>query len=118
MLANAMSSSRSGALLHHSVSRCERTSASSPSIRQYDASSPASTPSGTVVSTPARGSSNDVPNAQWPWSSPASSPSYTEPCSCAGLASCVWFICSPVVEPSSVVELVETYMCGTSSGMS
>src|SRR6478609_10257848 len=81
MLASAMSSSRSGARLHHSESRCEWISASSPSIRQYAARASASTPSGTVVSTPARGSSKSVPNAHWEssitvwWSS---SPSYAE----------------------------------------
>ncbi len=65
MFASAMSSSRSGALEHHSEIRWEKTSASSPSMRQYWASSDGSTPSGTVVSTPASGSSKSVPKAQW-----------------------------------------------------
>ncbi len=74
MLASATSSSSSGAAVTHWVSRWESTRASSPSIRQYSPRSAGSTPSGTVVSTPASGSSNPVPNAQWPsppwaWSS-------------------------------------------------
>ena len=71
MLASAMSSSRSGALLHHSLSRCESTSASSPSTRQYAASSAASSSAGTVVSTPASGSSKSVPKAHWEVSVPS-----------------------------------------------
>lgn len=65
MFASAMSSSRSGAFEHHSEIRWLKTSASSPSIRQYAPRSAASTPSGTVVSTPARGSSKSVPKAQF-----------------------------------------------------
>ena len=71
MLASAMSSSRSGARLHHSESRWDSTSASSPSIRQYAASAAPSTPSGSVVSTPASGSSKSVPNAHWDESDPS-----------------------------------------------
>ena len=71
MLASAMSSSRSGARLHHSESRWDVTSASSPSIRQYAARSAPSTPAGTVVSTPASGSSKSVPNAHCEESPPS-----------------------------------------------
>src|SRR5918993_1730968 len=73
-LATATSSSSSGAAVTHWVSRWVSTRASSPSIRQYSPRSAGSIPSGTVVSTPASGSSNPVPKAQcpsppWAWSS-------------------------------------------------
>src|SRR3954469_4910184 len=78
MLPIATSSSSSGALVIHWVSRWESTRASSPSIRQYAPRSAGATSSGTVVSTPASGSSNPVPNAQCPASSCAPvSASYT-----------------------------------------
>src|SRR3954471_16944470 len=64
MLARAISSSSSGARVTHCWRRCEITSASSPSIRQYAARSAASTPDGTSVGTPASGSANPVPYAQ------------------------------------------------------
>ena len=74
MLPIATSSSSSGASVIHWVSRWASTRASSPSIRQYSPRSAGSMPSGTVVSTPASGSSNPVPNAHcpsppWAWSS-------------------------------------------------
>lgn len=64
MFAIATSSSSSGAFVHHSCSRWEKISASSPSIRQYADSWAPSTPDGTEVSTPDSGSSKPVPNAQ------------------------------------------------------
>jgi hypothetical protein len=64
MLAMASSSSSSGARVTHCCNRCDMTSASSPSIRQYADSSATSTPDGTAVGTPASGSAKPVPYAQ------------------------------------------------------
>ena len=75
MLASAMSSSRSGARLHHSESRweqIERVVAEHQAVRRERRA--ASTPSGMVVSTPASGSSKSVPKAHCE-ASPPSSPS-------------------------------------------
>src|SRR5262245_25334705 len=104
MLASAMSSSRSGALLHHSESRWDITRASSPSIKQYAARSLGSMPSGMVVSTPASGSSKSVPKAQW--ASLTSNPSYTE-----SWASCLTGFASALsnglaIRPSHVGDVV------------
>src|SRR5699024_7167187 len=94
MFASAMSSSRSGARAHHSEIRWDRTRASSPSMRQYAPRSAASTPSGTVVSTPASGSSKSVPKAQF--ASLTSRPEYA--------LSCV--SCSTLVPASSCSTLI------------
>src|SRR5699024_10133676 len=76
MLARATSSSSSGAFVLHSARRCDMMSASSASIRQYAASACPSTSSGSVVSTPASGSSNPVPYAQRASSCASASESY------------------------------------------
>src|SRR3954452_3411073 len=120
-LASATSSSSSGAEVTHSVSRWPRTRASSPSMRQYAPRSAGSTPSGTVVSTPASGSSNPVPKAHRassPWA--AVNASYTvSSCITLLVVECqergnlapdtpldVWDVVRDVVERGVAVDLV------------